>query len=79
MGSNLYNLGMTASIAHFLNDNQTQDEMFGEFIKDRHIDFTLEQVLNDPAIGHTFALHYNGNPLLYLAAIRSAYVELTHE
>lgn len=78
MGSNLYDMGMTSSIAYFLNDYQTQDEMFDEFIKDRHINYTLDQVLNDPECGHSFALHYNGNPLLYLAAIKSAYVELTH-
>ncbi len=78
MGSNLYDLGLSLSIGHFLNDSVTQDEMFNEFVTDRDINFTLQQVLTEPDKMHTFALHYNGNPLLYSAAIRSAYVELTN-
>lgn len=72
MGSNLYEMDMHVSLGDFLADTTIQTQMFDEFLKDRHIDYSLNDVISDPAIGHDFALHYNGNPLLYLPAIKSA-------
>ncbi len=73
MASNLYYMGLDCSIGQFLSDDEKQKEMFVVFCKRRQIEFTLDDILDDDAKGHLFALHYNGAPGPYLLALRDAY------
>lgn len=70
MGFNLWGpLGYTHNLARYFVNQSDQAETFAAFLTANQINWTLAELLADPAKLDQFAATYNGNVRAYSAAI----------
>lgn len=75
MGENLYALGYSGSIAHYLHSETVQLAYFEKYIQSRNINYTLEEILTDDEKLNRFSVKYNGVKS-YGQKLLAAYQEL---
>lgn len=65
MGDNIYMLGFDRPLLDYWQSSELQIKYFHLFCASRHIDYSLDDILNDANKRADFAHHYNGNPIGY--------------
>jgi len=61
MGDNLYNMGLQVSIMDYLDDVNLQGEYYKKYVTSRNIDYSLAEIISNPASRDNFSLRYNGS------------------
>jgi hypothetical protein len=65
MGSNLYDLDYSGRIATFVGSEYLQQQFFEAFLRQRNINYSLEDVIQNKEKRERFALKYNGDKRVY--------------
>lgn len=73
MAYNLYFYGYSKSVFDFVNSDNDQLQAFTSFLVRRGINFSLNDILTNPAILAKFSRTYNGNAELYSKHLIAVY------